>query len=189
MISHQYRCIFIHQRKCAGTSIIRSFGIEPQMREWHLFNDGVLAPEWAEFLATGKPYFVFSVVRNPFDRVVSAWKYLESTKTRSLATALADPPRPEQGDGHDYRHFTRQQVEILRPAGSSELATDYLIRYEDLQQDYAEVCARIGKAAQVLPWLNPTPRERDYRGYFDASSRRLAEALFAEDLQVFGYSF
>jgi hypothetical protein len=48
MISHRYRCIFVHQRKCAGTSIIRAFGLGPEHPDWHVANDGVLARHFAE---------------------------------------------------------------------------------------------------------------------------------------------
>ncbi len=41
MISHKYRCIFIHQRKTAGSAIITSFGINLEQPEWHTFNEGV----------------------------------------------------------------------------------------------------------------------------------------------------
>jgi len=49
MISHKYTFIFIPQRKSAGTSIIQSFGLNPKMKDWHLFNDGVLSKEWPLF--------------------------------------------------------------------------------------------------------------------------------------------
>ena len=83
MISHRFKRIFIHQRKCAGTSIIRSFGIDPSSSDWHFMNDGVLAPE-----AVARPdqYLVFSIVRNPWDRFVSGWKYCPSTRDLNLST-------------------------------------------------------------------------------------------------------
>ncbi len=76
MIDHTYKTIFIHQRKCAGASIITSFGCQPQNEEWGAFNDGVLSSIWSE---RDPAYFVFAVVRNPFDRLLSGWKYLPST--------------------------------------------------------------------------------------------------------------
>jgi hypothetical protein len=48
MISHRHRCIFVHQRKCAGTSILRAFGLGPEHPDWHVANDGVLARHFAE---------------------------------------------------------------------------------------------------------------------------------------------
>jgi hypothetical protein len=176
MISDQYRCVFIHQRKAAGTSIIRSFGIAPADPAWHRFNDGVLAPEWPP--PTG--HVVFTAVRNPFDRVVSAWQYLPATRHRPLQAVLEDPPR----GGHDYRHFTRQQWATLAGA-----RLDGLLRYETLQRDYDRLSDLVGKPRSLLPTYNATARRRDYRPYFNDRSRQLAADLFKDDLRVFGYDF
>src|SRR5439155_3241285 len=73
VICHAYNCIFVHQRKCAGISIIRAFGLDPSIPDWHFMNDGALS---AEYTLAPPGYFRFSVVRNPWDRFVSGWKYL-----------------------------------------------------------------------------------------------------------------
>lgn len=186
MYDKRYRCIFIHQRKCAGTSIIEAFGIRArsffhhQNPAWHLYNDGVLSPEWA-----GRPQaFIFSVVRNPYDRLISSWRYLSSTKDRPLLDVLVNPPR----DGSAYRHLTRQQVAALRDT-SGGLVTDMLMRFETLQADFDEVCDRLGKRRVELPKTNASQREVSYKQYFNAETRKLAEALFRDDLEAFGYDF
>ncbi len=184
MVSNRYRTIFIHQRKCAGMSIIGSFGMTPEMPEWHLYNDGILSPEWAQRSAAEQDYFVFSAVRNPFDRIVSAWKYLKATRERPLEEVLVDPPR----EGHDYRHFTRPQCAILRDASGGLIIQD-VIRFESLQADYDRIAARLAKRRCRLPCVNATRREHDWRKYFTPPARALAEAMFAEDLAAFGYAF
>lgn len=166
-------------------SIISSFGITPQMPEWHLYNNGVLDPEWAVRPENERDFFIFSSIRNPFDRIVSAWKYLAATKERPLEDVLASPPR----DGHDYRHFTRPQADILRDTVTGRLVTHDLIRFESLQSDYDRICGRLGKPTVPLGHVNPTERDRNWRQYFTPTARRMAEAMFAEDLALFDYSF
>jgi hypothetical protein len=185
MVSNRYRTIFIHQRKCAGMSIIGSFSMTPQMPEWHLYNDGILDPAWAQRSAPEEDYFVFSAVRNPFDRLVSAWKYLKATRDRPLEEVLADPPRL----GHDYRHFTRPQCAILRNPADGSLIVHDLIRFESLQADYDRVSKRFAKQHCQLPRVNATQREHDWRKYFTPPARALAETMFAEDLAAFEYAF
>jgi len=128
MISTQYECIFIHQRKCAGTAVIMAFGLLPSNARFHYMNDGVLSAEYAQRPAH---YFVFSVVRNPWDRFVSGWKYCASTRHRTLRDVLLDPPPPV---GHDYRHLTRQQADILFD-GQNRPAVEFVMRYETIQND------------------------------------------------------
>jgi len=180
MISRQHECIFIHQRKCAGMAVIATFGLRPDNPDYHYMNDGVLSPEYALRPAD---YFIFSVVRNPWDRFVSGWKYCANTRLRTLRDVLLNPPQI----GHDYRHVTRPQVDILFDA-QGRPATNSLMRYESIQQDFDAVCDRLGKFRVTLPRINVGSR-LNYRSYFDDESRALFEQRFSRDIAAFGYCF
>lgn len=182
MIDHRYRCVFVHQRKCAGTSIIHSFGKTLDMPDWHLGNDGVLGQDWPRVPAD---YFKFTVVRNPWDRFVSGWKYCESTKNLSLLEALRSLPK----EGFDYRHVTRPQLDILLDS-RLKLVVDFVIRFETLQDDFDEVCKTIGKPRSVLPRTNAGSR-LDYHEYFDGDreARLLFREHFGKDVNYFGYTY
>jgi hypothetical protein len=184
LISHHYKCIYIHQRKTAGTSIISSFGLTLQDPDWDACNDGVIDPYYATMTESVSWYFKFTTVRNPFDRLISSWKYLSATRNRTLEDVLRNPPQ----DGHDYRHLTRPQTAILVDE-DGELIADFVIRYEALQEGYDQVCDLIGKSRMILPVANTTKRDRDYRTYFNPVTRRLAEDHFKDDLNAFGYEF
>ncbi len=86
-------------------------------------------------------------------------------------------------------HFTRPQIAILRDATSGTLVIDFLLRFEHLQDDFSVLCDRLGKPRQALPHVNASQRQWRYRQYFDRETRRLAEAMFAENLANFGYEF
>lgn len=93
MISHADRCIFVHQRKSAGTSVKAMFGDLPEADRGR-FNAGVLGPEWDPDAPVVRDYFKFTVIRNPWDRFVSGWRYCRSTRGRSLIDVLENLPRP-----------------------------------------------------------------------------------------------
>lgn len=181
MISHAHRCIFTHQRKCAGTSIIRAFGLAPDNAAWHFMNDGVLSPEYARMPAG---YYRFSVIRNPWERFISGWKYCSSTRHRALQEVLANLPR----EGHDYRHLTRPQHEILYEATGC-LAVDFLIRFESLQQDFDRVCDLIGKPRCTLGRYNagPPPPPARHTDGLNGEDRNLFLRHFGRDIELFGY--
>ena len=186
MICHRYKCIFIHQRKTAGQSIMRSFGLDSGRPEWHMFNGGLSArePGWEAKARLYDDYLVFAVVRNPWDRFVSGWSYLKSTRRRSLLDVLREPPR----EGHDYNHLTRPQHAILFDA-EGRLVADHLIRFERLQEGFDAVCDRIGRPRTTLPHVNATPHAH-YREHFtDAQTRRLFDDRFGADVRTLGYAF
>jgi hypothetical protein len=152
MISHEHRCIFIHQRKCAGTSIIKAFGIEtPDDPRWHFMNDGVLS---ADYYAR-PDYFRFSVVRNPWDRFVSGWLYCASTRDAPLRSLLRNLPKIE----NDYRHITRLQRDILFDH-SGYLVVEKLMRYEILQEDFDHVCRLVEPCEPLARPCNRYSRSR-----------------------------
>jgi len=183
MISRAYKCIFIHQRKVAGSSIITSFGITTQEPEWHLFNNGTLSDEWARRDKLAPGYTIFTAVRNPWDRFISGWKYLEKYRNRPLAEVLRDLPT----EGHDYRHLVRPQLDILVDADGKFVA-DHVLRFETLAADYARLCERIGKKDATLPVLN-TIAHGDYHEYYTPETAAAVGELFKKDIEFFGYRF
>ena len=93
MISHKYRCIFVHQRKTAGTSVKALFDdFRAGSREAAQFNEGILDPEWEGSPFVGA-YHAFTIIRNPWDRFVSGWKYCRSTRDRDIVDVLRNLPR------------------------------------------------------------------------------------------------
>jgi len=185
MICHKYKTLFIHQRKCAGTSIISSFGLSPRDTEWHLFNNGSQDIDFSTGGAFSRlygDYHIASIVRNPWDRFVSAWKYLPATRNRTIHDVLLNLP----SEGHDYRHITRPQAAILIDQGKP--IYDSLMRYESLQADYETYCDIIGKPRVTLPHANRTSR-LSYEKYFDARAKSLFYERFSIDIDFFGYQY
>ncbi len=185
MISHRFRCIFIHQRKNAGSSIIDSFGLRPEDPHWHVHNDGSLSPGWYERDDAIRDYLVFAVVRNPWDRFVSGWKYLNATRKRPLLEVLRDSPG--NYSPHDVRHLWRPQSDTLLD-GNGTLIPDIVLRYEHLARDYGLLCDRIGKTDRDLPHLNAT-KHRRYRVLYDVEARELLHQHFKNDIDLLGYRF
>lgn len=186
MISHEHKCIFIHQRKCAGISIMKTFGCTPPDPRAHFLNDGVLSPEfnWHDYVIPG--YYKFSVVRNPWDRFVSGWLYCEATRHLPMQKVLEDLLNYQ---GHDYTHITRLQRDILYD-NEGKLITNHLMRYEHLQDDFDLVCDAIGKPRVTLSHSNINPNRLPYQEYFkDKDTKDMFERLFQRDIATFGYTF
>jgi hypothetical protein len=123
------------------------------------------------------------VTSSPSLRFISGWKYCVTARDRSLHDVLTNPPT----EGHDYRHVTRPQHEILYDE-NGRLIVDYLMRFESLQQDFDQVCDIIRKPRLVLGHHNRGVRTH-YSDYFDEDSRRIFLRHFSRDVELFGYEY
>lgn len=182
MICHKYKCIFIHQRKAAGTSIIRSFGYTPQDMEWHLFNNGTRGNKWPLKDQIAKDYLIFTAVRNPWERFISGWKYLPAYRDLPLDEVMANLPT----EGHDYRHLTRPQMDILVDA-NGRFVPDVVLRQETLEDDYRELCKLLGKPFD-LPVINKTNHD-SLSEYKTQAQIDFIRQHFKHDIEFFGYEF
>src|SRR5262249_36104196 len=96
-----------------------------------------------------------------------------------MRQVLANPP-------HDRILFRSQHVFVTGPSG--EVLADEIGRVEDMQASYDRMCARIGIPSEALERANSS-RHEGYRGYYDKSQKAGVTALYAKDLEIFGYSF
>ena len=172
--------IFVHQRKCAGQSIRAALGPLPAELDG-MYQDGVLSPEWDDRV---RNHLKIAVIRNPWDRFVSGWRYCRSTRQRSILQALENLPRR----GHDYRHVTRQQTETIFGA-DGRISVDFVLRFECLQADFDALCKMLGKDPEPLPHANKGSGETRYSDLFGPQERELFAKHFANDVRSLGYSF
>jgi len=210
MISLQKNFLFVHVPKTGGNSLssalLRYSEDELATSMWHqdgverfdINNPGygthkhsILADYRAvlpEELYAG--LFKFSVLRNPWERVISAyfsphrvlrmeivggWKrecFLE------LIESGRDIVRP-------MRHFITSHPP---PEGTLDSELDLLLRYENLEADFAELCDRIGVPRIALPRLNASER-KPYTHYYDAELREIVGQHYAEEIAFGGYEF
>ena len=100
--------IFVHINKTGGTSIKSAFKIQPYDKFLKLNTVHKCASEYIKTL--GRPkwdgLFSFTVVRNPWDRFVSGWKYLPNYKNLTVNEVLDNIPM----NSFAYRHLIRPQL-------------------------------------------------------------------------------
>tara|TARA_Y100000310_G_C20458964_1_gene704400 strand:- start:310 stop:597 length:288 start_codon:yes stop_codon:yes gene_type:complete len=68
--------------------------------------------------------------------------------------------------------------------------TDFLLRFENLQEDFDELCEKIGVSPKKLPHANKTQyRHKHYREYYTRETRNIIRDKYKEDIKKFGYTF
>lgn len=206
MISDRYECIFIHIPRCAGTSVeeVVWHGVREERELWMGFVDryhnrhqtGGLQHLFARQISceVGEPrfssYFKFTVVRNPFDRLVSQFAYMDRRPDLRAFIGM---------DGHatfdEYlslisrkRHVQWEPQTSFIYDEDGKLLVDFIGRFEHLGQSMAYVFERLGLSGMELPHLNGADRA-PYRDYYTEELRLWVESLYERDLALLGYEF
>jgi len=177
MLSHEYKCIFIHIPKVAGQSIERVFlglhGLSWEDRAPLLLrpndNPDLGPPRLAHLKAseyvscgyvTQEEYdslFKFSFVRNPWSRLVSVYRYLGLAEDMSFKQFLVEEFAGDEA--WEPRLFRVPQYDFLFDENNGKLV-DYIGRFEDLQAGFDQVCRSIGLSPITLPHVNETAKGR-----------------------------
>jgi hypothetical protein len=233
VICHPYGCVFVHIPKTAGISVEHVFldlmGLTWDTRAALLLrhnDDPSRGPprlahlKASEYVSCGyltqqefDRYFKFSFVRNPWDRLVSEYKYRGHPVRMDFKTYLFRH-LPKPGFTDTYCHIVPQSEFLFDELGT--LLVDFVGRYESLQTDFETVCARLGIPPSPLPhanrslegrppvktlndvkkllrrWLWNLERKHTfphYTQYYDSESREFVAELFRNDIQAFGYAF
>ena len=193
MINHKHKFIFIHIPKCAGNTIKSSLGIPQFPGDHSKISD-------KKYLKNIN-YFKFCFTRNPWDRMLSAYKYLKlggigrfnrgrpsddkyckiiNTKYKPFYSFVSS------GEWVDWMHFQSQYTYCLN---SSEIfCMDFIGKIENTQQDFDTICDKIGIPRQKLPHKNTT-NHKHYTEYYDDETKQIVAEKYAKDIKYFGYKF
>lgn len=191
----EYSCIFIHIPKCAGVSIAQSlFGNQgaghyssSQYRE--VFGD-----------AAYDDYFTFAFVRNPWDRLASAYHFLKQGGFNDIDRRWAskhlrhytgfdefvsDWVTPEHVRG--WVHFKPQCDYLCNTDGM--LDVDFIGRFERLEQDFQTLCNKLGVERTLHSLNHGQHKLPGYQALYDDQTRDIVSRVYARDIELLNYSF
>ncbi len=126
----------------------------------------------------------FAIVRNPYDKFVSSWKYLKSTRDLDALEVLEN--LPSKRSYHDWLHLTKKQVEYLYD-GDTCLVDEVVYMERDFQRSLDALLTSVGLPPGDLPRRNVTKKDY-YVHYLDDSVTALVYDAYRDDFETFGYS-
>jgi hypothetical protein len=206
MLSHDFRTIFVHVPKAAGQSIetvfLRKLNLTWRERGALLLRPNRdptkgpprLAHLYAdEYVACGHisaedfaGYFKFGVVRNPWARAVSEYKFAYQPRGVAFEMFLSEVVGKGRGVV-EQRHVDPQKRYLYGEDGT--LLVDRVLRYESLADGFAEVSRTIFGRVEPLPMINASRDPVGYRAFYNEAGRRLIVDKYRDDIETFGYQF
>ena len=148
-------------------------------------------------------YFKFGFVRNPWDRLYSAYRFLKSGGMSEYDSQWAKNNLSDASNFTDFVkyhlrkkniinsiHFTPQYRFLCRPR-SHEVRIDFIGKYEFLDRDFTYVKKRLGLRVQGgPPHFNQGKLGcMDYRSAYTPETCQIVADVYWRDIELFGYDF
>ena len=135
-------------------------------------------------------YFTFTLVRNPWDRIVSYYHWLTLQRWDHPAVHLAKAVNFTRflNDRSTLKSLSLPYAHYLHDSRGVEHNGHY-IRLEMLDQDLVPVWDHLGFNLSPIARRNVSPRGRDFRGYYSDADQELVAKLCKSDIERFGYGF
>lgn len=130
-------------------------------------------------------YFKFTFVRNPWDRVFSAYK------SRGKNYRL-------NGKYISFKQFVLYFMKkdgLCKPVGyfltnyNGKIELDYIGKFESLDSDFKKICDEVGLKNITLPHLVKSKSKNNYRQMYDDETKSLVADYFANEIKTFNYKF
>ena len=192
VVSRRRAFVFTHIPKTAGTSIALAL----QEAVDGTAHGGTAHETLADLIArqpVARDYFKFAFVRNPWERAVSFYFHARQRLARTLPQMQAVESFEDMlrllDRGAEWIAdllSLRPQTGFIRGADGA-LLTDFVGRYERLEQDFALACRRAGVAA-ALPRRNES-RHGPYAGYYSDWGKGFVAERYRDDVMQFDYRF
>lgn len=187
------KSIFVHIPKCAGTSVSKAlFG--------NLAGGHATLNQYTRIFEQKYifEYFKFTIVRNPWDRLVSAYFFLRSGGFGESDRNWAENEIMDFSSFDDFvkhwvnrkniwkwYHFRPQYHYMLEKFGKANL--DFVAFLENIDEDFSYIAKRIG--VNCVLNVSNSSKHTSYVDYYNEESASIVAEVYAEDIKMLGYNF
>lgn len=195
-LSDKYNILFIHIPKNAGTSLINELNLSP-----HGHYDWVSHPKF------NGSYHKFTIVRNPWDRLVSSYEFAKMDKSywHSSNGRSRDGKHPDYDLCHSLtfkecvkllknhpERFTHPGWKNQYPYivnGEDKIMVDSVLKMENLNDELVRMFKKLNiSKVPNIPRVNVSTRG-NYKDYYDNESISLVKEIYIKDISLFNYEF
>jgi hypothetical protein len=196
-ICKKNKIIFVHIPRTGGTSILKFLNIERKKENLYggychyslMLKQHYPLHKIKIYLNQSDNYFKFSIVRNPYSRIISIYNFmreLNSNKGRTFNSFLdlvEEIYRTNNFSEHIYYQSLRNQWEFILEKPDDEIDLDVLFKYEKFKSTELYLQLKFNKDNPLLHfnhiknYINLTTFQK-YRIY----------KLYKKDFELFNYS-
>jgi len=198
MVSEKNKLIYVHISKTAGTSMhryLKEIGdIKHDTSHRTLKKILDLDPKYQN-------YRKFSIVRNPWDRILSLYTYHKSRKARDFLLHRNNLEfnnwikiiyKPE------YKHLTHHNLNVqLIHLGNqydwltdhgNKICMDFILRFENINKDFDEFTEKFNLPKQKFPHRNQS-KHKHYTEIYNNESIDIVSKFCKKDIEYFKYKY
>lgn len=220
MISKKHNCIFIHIPKTGGTSIEHMIWSEKERTKSNLCNGylkkpfstfrrkKLIKPNRNKHQLDGLQHLLakqvkkevpkkffnqalkFTMVRNPWDRVISQYMYMftrkdlmdyidmdEDTELIKYLELIGRKKHPQWEKQHEF--FCDAHGEII---------VDQILRFENFNLEISKVLTQLNIELNTVLHRNKGNR-RHYSEYYNSETKEFVADMYSQDIELLGYSY
>ncbi|MFV3384137.1 sulfotransferase family 2 domain-containing protein [Pseudomonas sp. NY15364] len=189
------KVIFIHIPKAAGKTISYSLlGAPNGTGHQKLY-------VYERYKEKYRKYFKFTFIRNPWDRIVSAFFYMKGFDPQSNDRDFFDRYIGQETSFEEFinrlsnpnykklilswEHFTPQTAYMKNRSGNIDL--DFIGRVENINDDFAELSSILRIDAKITT-RNAGVRTA-YRDYYSGKMKEIVSSIYPEDIGKLNYKY
>jgi hypothetical protein len=195
MISHKHKAIFIHIPRTGGTSIEMMIDgrdwwyVDPEEKHIPASKAKQLYAEW------WNDYFKFSLVRNPWDRIVSMYRNPNYGREWNAVTSK---PMKHFLDNYQTPSW---EMRIGTACQYLDEEVDFIGKFENLNRTMIWLSGKLNldfihddngtikcNSCDRGYHYNPTVRD-NYSKYYDDETKLIVENMYKDDIKRFNYRF
>lgn len=197
-VYHKWRTVFVQITKNASSAIHEALRNPSDNNHDHSLYIDILSQNDPELVES---YYSFAVVRNPYDRFVSAWEYLRNYEENRWTLTFEETIKTFHKRG---RFFYTSEDLVWWPQArfisiKKIVLVDKVIKYENLASEWPGVVEDIMKRVpdgfsrpkdyldQVDPDGVTGRNKRPWHEYYTPELKAMVYELYRRDFEMFGY--
>lgn len=187
------KSIFVHIPKCAGVSVNKKLfgslaGGHATLNEYSVIFEPKLLTE----------YFKFTIVRNPWDRLASAYFFLKNGGFGEEDLNWSKKELKEfssfevfvkswlsRSNIWKWHHFRPQYHYMLEKR--EKVHIDFVAFFENINEDFSYIANRLGVQRSLS--ISNKGDHNLYKDYYDSEMIKIVRDVYAEDIRMLDYNF